>query len=68
MRVLMSVLCLLCVSGCSVVKNGPGGVAHQIVVCTSELDCKTRLANECPKGGVLYGIKQAVEIEYSCNQ
>ena len=56
------------VTGCSAQKLGVGQVAHQVITCTSNLDCKTKLAEDCPKGGVLYGVRQAVEIEYSCNR
>jgi uncharacterized protein YceK len=55
-------------SGCSAVKRSVGQVSHQVITCTSEIDCKTKLADDCPKGGTLYGVRQAVEIEYSCNQ
>lgn len=61
------VVSMILFSGCSVNKIIPGQVAHQVVVCTSNDQCKERLARECPKGGVLHGIRQAVEIEYSCN-
>lgn len=68
MKFLLAVICASFVAGCSVINHGPGQVAHQKVACTSEEDCKTKLANSCPTGGVLHGVKQAVEIEYSCNQ
>lgn len=54
------------ISGCSAVKRSVGQVSHQVITCTSEIDCKTKLADDCPEGGVLYGVRQAVEIEYSC--
>ena len=68
MRLIIVALMLVVASGCSTVKNGLGQVSHQVITCTSEIDCKTKLSEDCPKGGVLYGVKQAVEIEYSCNQ
>lgn len=61
------VLCFLVVSGCSVAKSGVGQVAHQVITCTSSEGCKEALAKDCPKGGVIYGVRQALEIEYSCN-
>lgn len=60
------VSCVL--TGCSAKKLGLGQVAHQVITCTSDIECKTMLAEDCPNGGVLHGIKQAVQIEYSCNQ
>lgn len=58
----------LSICGCSAKSLGVGQVAHQVITCTSDIDCKTKLANDCPKGGVLHDLRQAVEIEYSCNQ
>jgi hypothetical protein len=66
-RIICALVLGLMISGCSVVKGGSGPVSHQVITCTSELDCKTKLSEDCPKGGTLYGVRQAVEIEYSCN-
>jgi hypothetical protein len=65
--VLALIMMMTLVSGCSAVKRSVGQVSHQVITCTSELDCKTKLSEDCPKGGTLYGVRQAVEIEYSCN-
>lgn len=58
---------MLFFSGCSVSSLIPGQVVHHTVTCTDPTVCKERMANDCPNGGVLYSIKQAVEVEYSCN-
>lgn len=59
---------LVAISGCAATKRLIAGeVAHQVIVCNSSASCKERLAKDCPNGGVLHGIRQAVEIEYSCN-
>lgn len=67
MRIIIGLLGLMCmISGCSAVKSSIGPVSHQVITCTSEIDCKTQLAEDCPNGGTLYGVRQALEIEYSC--
>lgn len=58
---------ILATSGCAAKRLIVGEVAHQVIVCNSSASCKERLAKDCPNGGVLHGIRQAVEIEYSCN-
>lgn len=59
---------IIATSGCAATeKLIVGEVAHQVIFCNSSESCKERLAKDCPKGGVLYGVRQAVEIEYSCN-
>jgi hypothetical protein len=55
------------VSGCSTKASVAGEVVHRVITCTSGESCKTRLAKDCPTGGAIHGIRQAVEIEYSCN-
>jgi hypothetical protein len=66
------VLCLILLTpiltGCSVPRFIAGEVAHQVITCTSSASCKERLAKDCPHGGILHGVRQAVEVEYSCNK
>jgi hypothetical protein len=66
MKYVMAAL-IVFISGCSAKRLILGEVSHQVIVCNSSASCKERLANDCPNGGVLHGIRQAVEIEYSCN-
>jgi hypothetical protein len=68
MKYILMALIVATSAGCSAKRLILGEVAHQVIVCTSNTDCKERLTKDCPKGGVLHGIKQAVEIEYSCNK
>lgn len=67
MKKYVILIAILICSGCSSAKLGIGEVAHQVITCTSDVECKTKLSEDCPKGGVLHAIRQAVEIEYSCN-
>lgn len=66
MRIIFGLM-LISMSACSVPPFIAGQVAHQVITCTSSEECKEKLSTDCQKGGVIHGIKQAVEIEYSCN-
>lgn len=66
MRIVLC-MCVMLFAGCSVKDRIVGEVAHQVVTCTDPEACKDRMVKECPHGGVLHSIKQAIEVEYSCN-
>lgn len=52
--------------GCSAQKP-LGAVSLKQLVCVEEASCKQKLAEDCPRGGTLYGAQPAVVISYSCN-
>lgn len=66
MRLILFMITTSMLSGCFVVGTPLGQVVRQRVTCTSDDECKMRLAESCPSGAMLHDIRQAVEIEFSC--
>lgn len=58
---------VLLLSGCST-QNEIGALVRKRILCFDQYSCKQALANDCSKGGVLYGATPAVLVEYSCNR
>jgi hypothetical protein len=54
-------------SGCFSAKPEAVVSEHKQRVCVEETSCKKALAEDCTKGGVIYGIVPAIVVEYSCN-
>lgn len=54
-------------AGCFSTKPEHVADQHRQKVCIEEISCKRALAEDCTKGGVIYGIVPAIVVEYSCN-
>lgn len=67
MKKIICVLFLLCFSACSATSVRLGQIVIHETVCTEDLQCKTELANTCPKGGVFHEVKKSIIVRYSCN-
>ena len=57
---------LVSITGCSVKRAVLGEVVKKNLVCTDEVSCKNALAEDCPNGGILYGVVPAIVVQYSC--